>query len=80
MLAGTPHPEQAGDLIDFLLQPLVQEDIPLNMFVYPANSEAALPQVFIDFSPVPTNPANLPVAAIEQNRETWINEWTDILR
>jgi len=80
VLAGSKHPEKAGELIDFLLQPIVQEDIPLNMFVYPARSDVALPQVFTDFSPVPVAPANVAFAAIEQNRETWIIEWTDILR
>jgi thiamine transport system substrate-binding protein len=80
VLKGTSHPEQAGALVDFLLTPAVQEDIPLNMFVYPANSNAALPQVFTDYSPVPLAPVELPAETIELNREKWINEWTDILR
>ncbi len=80
IVAGTADPTAAGMLIDHLLSVDVQEDIPLNMFVYPANSEAALPQVFTDFSPIPVAPAVVAVETIEQNRETWINEWTDILR
>jgi thiamine transport system substrate-binding protein len=58
----------------------VQEDIPLNMFVFPANQTAELPQVFTDFSPVPVATAEMSVETIERNRETWIDEWTDILR
>jgi ABC-type thiamine transport system substrate-binding protein len=50
------------------------------MFVYPANANAALPRVFTDFSPVPVAPADIAVETIEQKRETWIDEWTDILR
>jgi len=80
ILAGSDHPEEAGMLIDFLLSTSVQEDIPLNMFVYPANVNAALPRVFTDFSPVPVAPADIAVETIEQKRETWIDEWTDILR
>jgi thiamine transport system substrate-binding protein len=80
IVAGTPDPTAAGMLIDYLLSVPVQEDIPLNMFVYPANSQADLPEVFIDFSPAPAAPAEVAVEAIELNRETWINEWTDILR
>ncbi len=80
ILSGSAHPEQAGMLIDFLLSPSVQEDIPLNMFVYPANRTAALPQVFTDFSPVPVAPASVAVKTIEENRELWIDRWTDILR
>jgi len=80
IVAGTPDPTGAGMLIDHLLSVPVQEDIPLNMFVYPANSQAVLPEVFTAFSPVPSAPAQVAVDEIERNRETWINEWTDILR
>lgn len=80
VVTGTGHEKAAGLLVDHLLSVTVQEDIPLNMFVFPANSTAAIPQVFIDFSPVPAAPADVPVAVIEQNREKWIDEWTDILR
>lgn len=80
ILAGTAHAEEAGLLIDYLLSVPVQEDIPLNMFVFPANSSAALPEVFTDFSPLPVATVAVPVETIELNRETWIDEWTDILR
>jgi thiamine transport system substrate-binding protein len=80
ILAGSAYPDEASKLIDFLLSVPVQEDIPLNMFVHPANRNAALPQVFIDFSPVPVAPAEIPAKAIEENRGSWIDQWTDILR
>ena len=34
-----------------------QEDIPLKMFVFPANSKAALPEVFARFAEIPEQPA-----------------------
>ena len=80
IIDGTEDPVAAGLLIDFLLSVRVQEDIPLNMFVFPANSDAAMPTVFTDFSPLPSVTAEVDAARIESNRETWINEWTDILR
>lgn len=80
IVSGGSDPVAAGLLIDFLLSESVQEDIPLNMFVFPANSNATLPQVFTDFSPVPVATASVDVETIELNREIWINEWTDILR
>ena len=80
IVAGSPSPQAAGQLIDHLLSVPVQEDIPLNMFVYPANREAAIPDVFTRFSPVPAAPALVDADIIEQNREKWIDEWTDILR
>ncbi len=80
VVAGSPSRDAAGRLIDHLLSIPVQEDIPLNMFVFPANRDAAIPEVFIRFSPVPPAPAEVDADIIEQNRETWIDEWTDILR
>jgi len=80
IVAGSRNPDGAAQLIDYLLSVTVQEDIPLNMFVYPANGDAALPQVFLDFSSVPTDPVTLDPSTIEANRNAWINEWTDIVR
>lgn len=80
ILTGTAFPEESGLLIDYLLSVTVQEDIPLNMFVYPANDTAELPQIFTDYSPVPVATVVVDAETIELNRETWIDEWTDILR
>lgn len=80
VLAGTDHESTARDLVDFLLSKQVQEDIPLNMFVYPANTEAALPQVFVQHTTFPDSPVIMEPTAIEQNRERWIEEWTALAR
>ncbi len=76
ILEGTEQRELAEKWIDFMLGETFQEDIPLKMFVFPANSEAELPEVFREFAIVPENPASLPAEAIEENRETWIRAWT----
>jgi thiamine transport system substrate-binding protein len=62
-----------------MLSKRFQEDIPLQMFVYPALPEAALPQVFTQFAPIPTQPVSMAPAEIEQNREAWITEWNEIV-
>jgi thiamine transport system substrate-binding protein len=80
VLAGTEYPDTAGQLVDFLLSRPVQEDIPLNMFVYPANAEATLPDVFIAYTEFPDEPAVLDPDTIDANRERWIQEWTSIAR
>ena len=80
VLAGTPNEDEARQLVDFLLSVEVQEDIPLNMFVYPANSNAALPDVFVAHTTFPESPVTVDPEAIEQNRERWIREWTEIAR
>ena len=71
--------EPARALIDFMLSVTFQEDIPMNMFVFPANENAALPQAFIDHTEIPTNPATLDPTTIDANREKWIEEWTQIV-
>ena len=53
-----------------------QEDIPLNMFVFPAHESAILPEVFAKFAVVPEVPAEVDAAAIEANREAWLEAWT----
>ncbi len=79
ILAGTEFPSSAQQLIDFMLSTTFQNDIPLNMFVYPANSEAVLPEAFIEFGQLAQNPATLSPAEIEANRETWTERWVEIV-
>jgi thiamine transport system substrate-binding protein len=62
-----------------MLSTRFQEDIPLSMFVFPVNREAALPPVFERFAVVPKSPLELPSDEIEANREEWIDEWTRIV-
>ena len=71
--------EPARALVDFMLSETFQEDIPMNMFVFPANENAALPQEFIDHTEIPESPATLDPATIDANREKWIEEWTQIV-
>ena len=76
ILKGTENRELAERWIDFMLGTTFQEDIPLKMFVFPANSEASLPDVFARFAEVPAHPISIDPDAIESNRESWIQAWT----
>ena len=76
VLKGTSHTANAQKLVDFLVSKRFQEDMPLNMYVYPVLSGAALPEVFTKFAVVPSAPLTLPPADIAAHREQWINEWT----
>jgi thiamine transport system substrate-binding protein len=77
ILKGTPNRDLAEAFVDFMLSPAFQEDIPLQMFVFPVNTEAQLPQVFVDNIAIPEQPATLSPDLIDANRETWINAWTE---
>ena len=76
VLAGTKHPEAAAKLIDFLLSTTFQEDIPANMFVFPANSKASLPKEFTSTVHLVDKPLTLDPAQIEAKRDDWTERWT----
>jgi thiamine transport system substrate-binding protein len=79
VLRGASNEEGAHELVDFLLSRQFQEDIPLQMFVFPARTDAALPPEFERFAVVPERPLELSPEEIEQNRESWVDQWTDIV-
>jgi thiamine transport system substrate-binding protein len=80
ILHGTKHAEAAGRLIDFMLSPAFQNDIPLSMFVFPASNEATLPDVFVTHATVSDRPAVISPREIAANRDRWIRAWTDVMR
>ena len=79
ILKGTKNRDLAEAFIDFMLSKRFQEDIPLQMWVFPANEQAALPQVFLDFAQIPEHPAVVSPQDIAQNREIWIEAWTEVV-
>lgn len=79
IVKGTQQEALAQQWVDFMLGTQFQEDIPLQMFVYPANSGASLPELFTQFAAPPTNAVTLDPATIDANREAYITEWTEIM-
>lgn len=77
ILAGTEKRDLAEKLVDFILGQTFQEDLPLNMFVYPANENAQLPAEFVAWTQVPEETAVLSPETIDANRENWIEAWTE---
>ena len=76
VLRGTEHEEGAQALIDFMLSLPFQDDIPLNMFVFPVNQDASLPEVFVEHTIIPEEPLEMPAEEIGANRDRWVEEWT----
>lgn len=79
ILTGAANRAGAEALIDFMLGTVFQEDIPLNMFVFPVNPAAVLPPEFVEFTSIPDAPLSLPPDVIDANRERWISEWTAVM-
>ena len=79
VLKGSEHPELAQRFIDYMLGQRFQEDIPLNMFVYPVRHDAAIPEVFEQFAAVPSEPAQIDPATVAAQREAWLDQWTQVM-
>jgi thiamine transport system substrate-binding protein len=79
VLKGTQQRALAERFIDFLISKRFQEDMPLQMFVYPVLPDAALPDVFTQFAQLPSQSVSLPPDQIDQNRDQWIDTWTKLV-
>jgi len=79
ILKGTKHLQLAQEFVDFMLGVDFQQDIPLQMFVYPVNPEAQLPAAFVQYAQTASEPATLDPVVIEANREKWIQAWTEVM-
>jgi thiamine transport system substrate-binding protein len=77
ILQGTHRRAAAEDFIDFMLSREFQEDMPLQMFVFPVNVQAALPEIFVKYAQTVAEPVTLSPDNIAANRERWITEWTE---
>ena len=71
--------DEARRLVDFLIGADFQQELAVNLFVYPANSTVELPQEFVDFAGSPDCPRTLDPDVIDENRATWIDEWTELV-
>jgi len=76
ILKGTRQLSLAQKFVDFMLSQQFQEDMPLQMFVYPVNPDAKLPKEFSQYAQTATQPVTLDPAVIAANRDTWITDWT----
>jgi thiamine transport system substrate-binding protein len=75
VLAGAANPAGARAVIDWLISPEVQQDVPLNMFVFPARTGTALPEVFTDFAAKVDQPLQLPANQVAEGLAQWLQDW-----
>jgi thiamine transport system substrate-binding protein len=79
ILKGAKEVDLAQKWVDFMLSPAFQEDMPEQMFVFPVNSKAALSAEFTKFLQVPQETAQVSPEAIAENREKWLQDWTEVV-
>ena len=79
VLAGTANPAAAQQVVDWLLSPEVQADVPLSMFVFPAREGTPLPEVFTAFAADVPSPASLPAGEVSASLPDWLAAWDGVM-
>jgi thiamine transport system substrate-binding protein len=79
ILKGTQQQSLAEKWVDFMLNKSFQEDMPLQMFVFPVNPQAVLPDAFKQYIQMPEIPAAVSPDVIDKNRDGWIEAWRGIM-
>jgi thiamine transport system substrate-binding protein len=80
ILKGTKNRVLAEKFVDYMLGKRFQEDMPLQMFVYPVNKNAEIPEAFIKYAQTPDKPAVISPEEISANREAWIETWVSTMK
>lgn len=78
IVKGAPHLKEAKLLMDYILSKEFQELIPENQFMYPARSDAALPDSFRIAAKV-EHLLNLPPQQVSENLEKWLSDWENVI-
>ncbi|MEW5352922.1 thiamine ABC transporter substrate binding subunit [Streptomyces sp. 16-176A] len=78
LLAGAENTEGGKAFLDFLVGKRFQEDMPLNMFVYPVRQGARVPAEFTQYGPQAKNPETMAPEKIAANRDQWVKSWTSL--
>ncbi|MFD0317541.1 thiamine ABC transporter substrate-binding protein [Streptomyces flavalbus] len=79
LLSNARNSEGGKALIDFLVGKEFQEDMPLNMFVYPVREGAQVPEEFVEYGPQAEDPHTMDPAKIADNRDPWVKSWTSLV-
>ena len=79
VLAGADHPEEAGELIDFLLSAPFQADVPLSMYVLPVRDGTPLPEVFERFAASPDDVIEVDPFELGATRDDLLRRWRDVV-
>jgi len=79
VLAGAENPEEARELVDFLLSAPFQADIPLTMYVLPVRDGTPLPEVFERFAATPDDVIEVDPFELGEVRDDLIRRWRDVV-
>jgi thiamine transport system substrate-binding protein len=79
LLSNAKNTKGGKAFLDFLLTEEFQQDMPLNMFVYPVVAGAKVPAEFTAYGPQAKDPETMDPAKIADNRDDWVKSWTSLV-
>ncbi|MCF1649409.1 thiamine ABC transporter substrate-binding protein [Streptomyces indiaensis] len=79
LLAHAKNAKGGKAFLDFLVSRKFQEDMPLNMFVYPVTEGAQVPPEFVKYGPQAKDPETMDPAKIADHRDQWVKSWTSLV-
>ena len=79
LLAGAENPEAGRLVVEFLLSPEVQAAMPESMYVFPVRDDVDLPADWAAYAEQPEDPYVVDPADIAAHRDTWLQEWRDLV-
>ena len=78
VLRGAANPELAHELLEFMLSPEWQRELPLSNFVFPV-LDVELPEEFVRFATPAESPLRVDPATIDARRDEWIEQWRELM-
>ncbi|MEC7057005.1 thiamine ABC transporter substrate-binding protein [Streptomyces violaceochromogenes] len=79
LLSNAKNTKGGKALLDFLISERFQEDMPMNMFVYPVREGAQVPPEFVKYGPQAKDPETMAPAKIADHRDQWVKSWTSLV-
>ncbi|GAA2778046.1 thiamine ABC transporter substrate-binding protein [Streptomyces rameus] len=79
VLSNARNTKGAKAFVDFLVSREFQEDMPLNMYVYPVVRGAKVPAEFTEYGPAAEHPETMAPDRIAANRDQWVKSWTSLV-
>ncbi|PNG23924.1 thiamine ABC transporter substrate-binding protein [Streptomyces cahuitamycinicus] len=79
LLSNAKNTKGGKALLDFLVGKRFQEDMPMNMFVYPVREGVQVPPEFVKYGPQAKDPETMDPAKIADHRDQWVKSWTSLV-
>lgn len=80
ILTGAAQPEAAAAFIEYMLTLPFQEDVPEQMYVFPVNSTAVLPEAWQRYTTPVADSLAIPYEKVGAQRDGWVQQWSALFR